>query len=118
MEYEKSYGHCPEFCSALGFQDVMVGVPVEVKPFAEVGKVKTQCLGKPMIERGSMECEGKHGETCKFVIRQKMRIEVPVAFGAKTEIGKAKIDCKCREKFEEVHGGECEGHEQGCGGMI
>ena len=30
MEYEKGYGHRPEFCPAVGLQDVMVGVPVEV----------------------------------------------------------------------------------------
>lgn len=117
MEYEKGYGHRPEFCPAIGFQDVMVGVPVEVKPFAEVGKVKLECLGKPIIRKGTTHCEGKHKETCKFTISQKMRIEVPVAFSAKTEVGPAMVDCKCREHMEEIH--EEEGcKEPGCMGMI
>ena len=116
MEYEKSYGHRQEFCPALGFQDVMVGVPVEVKPFAEVGKVKTQCIGKPIIRRGTKECEGKHKETCKFTISQKMRIEVPVMFSAKTEVGPAKVDCNCQEDFKDLE--DCQDPEKGCMGMI
>lgn len=90
--YEKQYK--PEVCPVLGFQDVLVGVPVEIKPFAQVGEVKTECMGKPVIKRGSIECEGKPRKTCKFVINQKIRVEVPVIFGAKTEVGEASIDCK------------------------
>ena len=30
-----------EVCPALGYQDVNVGVPVEVKPYAKIGKIKT-----------------------------------------------------------------------------
>ena len=56
--YEKSYKPEHEICPALGFQDVKVGVPVEIKPFAKVGKVKTECVGKPIIER-----DGKKGGT-------------------------------------------------------
>ena len=101
MEYEKGYGHRPEFCPALGFQDV---------------KVKLECLGKPIIRKGTTHCEGKHKETCKFTISQKMRIEVPVAFSAKTEVGPAMVDCKCREHMEEMHEEGCK--EPGCMGMI
>ena len=92
--YEKPYKPEHEVCPALGFQDVVVGVPVEIKPFAKIGKVKTECVGKPIIKRGSTMCEGKSKETCKFTISQKVRVEVPVLFGAKTEIGEARIDCK------------------------
>ena len=52
-------------------------------------------------------CEGKPKETCKFTISQKIRVEVPVLFGAKTEVGEALIDCRhhkfpCEEP-REVH---------------
>ena len=117
MEYEKNYGHHQEFCPALGFQDVMVSVPVEVKPFAEIGKVKFQCKGKPIIKRGTKKCEGKHNETCKFTISQKMHIEVPVAFSAKTEVGPAMVDCNCDDYEENI--GQIQGcNEPGCLGMI
>lgn len=92
--YEKSCKPEHEVCPALGFQDVIVGVPVEIKPFAKVGKICTECVGKPVIDRSGKPCEGKHKEVCKFVISQKMRVEVPVIFGAKTEVGEAEIECK------------------------
>lgn len=93
MEYEKTYMHRADVCPVLGYQEVKVGVPVEVKPFAEVGKVKTECIGKPEIEKDGFMCNGKIKETCKFIISQKIRIEVPVAFGAKTEVGQARVEC-------------------------
>ena len=116
MEYEKSYGQRQDFCPALGFQEAKVSVPVEIKPFAEVGRVKFECVGKPVIHRGTKECKGKERETCKFTISQKIRVEVPVAFSAKTEIGPAMIDCKCGERQEDYIAGECKGPD--CLGMI
>ena len=91
---EKQYNYEAEVCPALGVQDVVVGVPVEIKPFAKVGRVKTECMGKPIIKRGTKECEGKPRCTCKFTVSQKIRVEVPMVFGAKTEIGEAGINCK------------------------
>ena len=124
MEYEKSCVHKPEMCPVMGYQDVMVGIPVEIRPFAEVGRVKTECVGKPIIRRGVAECEGKPKQTCKFTISQKLRIEVPVAFGARTEIGQAKIDCKCHEHMSGFkpdlpqEGKGLEGPEYTCNSMI
>ncbi|MDO4200344.1 MAG: hypothetical protein Q4D57_06315 [Clostridia bacterium] len=92
--YEKPYRPEEETCPVLGFQDVTVGVPVEIKPFAEVGKVKTECMGKPTVRRGTTNCEGRPGQVCKFTVSQKIRVEVPVVFGAKTKVGEASIDCK------------------------
>ena len=104
--YEKHYKPEREICPTVGFQDVTVGVPVEIKPFAQVGKVHTQCLGKPSIGKGKDECEGKSDEICRFTVSQKIRVEVPVMFGAKTEVGKAKVSCKeegclCKESKKE-----------------
>ena len=120
MEYEKSCINRPEMCPVLGTQDVMVGIPVEVKPFAEVGKIKTECIGKPIIVRGSSTCEGKPKDTCRFTISQKMRIEVPVAFGAKTHVGQARIDCKCseRQESEPCNAGKREENEASYHGLI
>ena len=87
---------CPSFdktCPSVGYQDVVVCVPVEIKPFAEIGKIKTECLGKSVTSHE--ECKGSIKNTCRFSISQKIRVEVPVEFGAKTEIGEAHIDCEC-----------------------
>ena len=92
--YEKSCGPEEETCPVLGFQDVTVGVPVEIKPFAQVGKIKTECMGKPVVKRGTTNCEGKPGQICKFTVTQKIRVEVPVVFGARTKVGEASIECK------------------------
>lgn len=84
-------------CSAVGFQDVNVCIPVTIKPFGEVGNAKTQCLGKAVVSQGCPKCPGKPGEVCKFTISQKLRVEVPVVFGARAEIGEASVDCGCAD---------------------
>lgn len=99
--YEKTYKPEEETCPVLGFQDVTVGVPVEIKPFAHVGKIKTECMGKPIIKRGTSSCDGKPGQVCKFTVSQKIRIEVPVVFGAKTKVGEAGIDCGYKSPIKE-----------------
>lgn len=80
-------------CSAIGYQDVDVCIPVTIRPFGEVGNVKTHCEGKAHVKHGSDRCPGKPGEVCKFTISQKLRVEVPVVFGAKAEIGEASVEC-------------------------
>ncbi len=88
-------------CSAIGYQDVDVCIPVTIKPFGEVGNVKTHCEGRPVINRGCEYCPGKPGDVCKFTISQKLRIEVPVIFGANAEIGEASVDCGCAESMND-----------------
>ena len=111
--YEKPYKPEEETCPVLGFQDVTVGVPVEIKPFAHVGKIKTECMGKPVIKRGTTSCEGKPGQVCKFTVSQKIRIEVPVVFGAKTKVGEAGIDCGYKVPGHEPHAKEYTESEYG-----
>lgn len=85
-------------CSAVGYQDVDVCIPITIKAFGEVGNAKTQCLGKSIISSSSDACLGKPGEVCKFTISQRLRVEVPVIFGARAEAGEAIIDCGCTER--------------------
>lgn len=87
-------------CSAVGYQDVDVCIPITIKAFGEVGNAKTRCLGKSVISSDSDVCSGKRGEVCKFTISQKLRVEVPVIFGARAEAGEAIIDCGCAEKAD------------------
>ena len=108
-DFDKNPPHCKDTCPATGFQDVVVCVPVEVKPFANVGKVKTQCLGGPEILSSCEGCDFDSQETCRFTISQRIRVEVPVVFGAKTETGGACIDCgydedkdKCKDKDKDM----------------
>lgn len=81
-------------CFAVGYQEVNVCIPVTIKPFGEAGNVKTQCLGRAVVSYGTDKCPGKPCEECKFTISQRLRVEVPVVFGARAEIGDAAVDCK------------------------
>lgn len=94
-----------EGCSAVGYQDVNVCIPVTIKPFGEVGNAKTKCLGKPVVKSGCDTCPGKSGGVCKFTISQKLRVEIPVIFGARAETGEASVDCECAKEV-----GDCNIH--------
>lgn len=84
-------------CSTVGYQEVNVSVPVTIKPFGEAGNATTKCLGRAVIVSGSDHCPGETGGVCKFTISQKLRVEVPVVFGARAEVGEASVDCGCTE---------------------
>lgn len=88
-------------CPSVSYQDVNVCIPVTIKPFGEAGNAKTMCLGKPVISSGCDKCPGKTGEVCKFTISQKLRVEVPVIFGARAEVGEASVDCGCAESVND-----------------
>lgn len=92
-------------CSAVGYQDVNVCIPVTIKPFGEVGNAKTKCVGKAVVSSGCGKCMGKPGDVCQFTISQKLRVEVPVVFGARAEVGETSIDCGCAES---IGNGMCE----------
>lgn len=84
-------------CSAVGYQEVNVSIPVTIKPFGEAGNAKTQCIGGPVITAGISEFHGTPGGECKFTISQKLRVEVPVVFGARAEVGDASVRCGCTD---------------------
>ena len=79
-------------CQTVAYQDVEVCVPVTIKPFANVSTPKIKCEGSTVVCPGD-DCKGKCGNICKFTISKKIRVEIPVVFGAKAEVGAADIDC-------------------------
>lgn len=93
-------------CPTMAYQDVNVCVPVTIKAFGEVGNATTKCLGKAVITSGCDPCVGGVDEVCKFAVNQKLRIEVPVIFGARAEAGEAIIDCGREESIIESEPGE------------
>ena len=82
-------------CPTMGYQDVNVCVPVTIKAFGEVGNATTKCLGNALITSGCNPCVSGPGNICKFTVSQKLRIEVPIIFGARAEADEAIIDCDC-----------------------
>ena len=89
-EFERPKNDCP----AVGYQEVDVCVPVTVKPFANVLTPKIKHVGTPVVCAGEGECRGGCGNICKFTISQKIKVDIPVIFGAKAEVGAAAIDCE------------------------
>ena len=82
-------------CPAMSCQDVTVCVPVTIKPYGQVGNAKVQCLGQPVVRSGCENCPGTVDGVCQFTISQKLKVQVPVFFGARAEAGKAIVDCGC-----------------------
>ncbi len=85
-------------CSAVGYQDINVCVPVTIKASGEAGNVEIECLGKPIINSRCQECLDKSNSTCKFTISQKLRITVPIIFDAKADTGEASVECECAKE--------------------
>lgn len=88
-------------CPTMSYQDVNVCIPVTIKAFGDVGNVKTKCLEKAVVTSGCDACKGKCEAVCKFTVSQKLRVEVPIIFGARVEGGDALIDCGCAENCDE-----------------
>jgi len=92
-------------CPANAFEEVTVTVPVTVRAFADVGHVDLKCMGPAMITRNCDDLPGTPYAVSKFTIRQKLRVEIPVVFGAEADVGEGHIDfptsgyepdkCKC-----------------------
>ncbi|MDR3277965.1 MAG: hypothetical protein LBT12_04260 [Oscillospiraceae bacterium] len=82
-----------QVCPSVGTQFATVSIPVTVKPFAVSGPASVECCGEPVIS-GEEPCRGKVGAACHFVISQKIKIGIPVDFGAAARVGEAFVDCE------------------------
>jgi len=77
-------------CSRVASQMATISQPVAVRPFAETRPVTIECFGNPVIEQ--TEACGRPGG-CQFVLIQRVRVEVPVEFGAAVRICEPQIEC-------------------------
>ena len=79
-------------CPAVASQIAKVSQPVTSRPFAVTGPVTVECHGRPTIhDHENSEC-GRHG--CRFTISQKLKISIPVEFGANVKIGESSCECE------------------------
>jgi hypothetical protein len=84
-------------CTAIGYQEVGVCVPVIVRPYGEAGEPKITCQSAAVVTSGDTGCKGYDSTECKFTVSQNLRIEVPVVFGAKTEVGITAVKCNTED---------------------
>lgn len=89
---------CPHFDD--DFKEIIekfltVCMNVSITPHIEVKPVKTERCGKPIITPGH-GCDHKDNEckSCDFTIIQKMKVEIPIVFDAKTVIKDPFVDCE------------------------
>lgn len=80
-------------CPTVTKHDVTACVPVCIRPFAEPGPVVVECAGNPEIRSdcGRGDCE--ECGCCEFTVSQKMRINIPIAFGAGVQVGEVHVSC-------------------------
>jgi len=96
--------HIPEAnCIAKAEQAATVCVPVTVTPFANVGKIMTDWCGKPVVSFKNKPCRGVENGSCKFTISQRIKVQIPVEFGANTTIGGTFVECECVPHEDEEH---------------
>ena len=105
FEEEKHDNNCTEEkCDTKAHQTATICVPVTVTPFAKIGTICTECCGRPMISDKHGYCKGIENGSCKFTISQKIKVEIPVEFGANTTVGGTFVECdkmECDEHRDE-----------------
>jgi|GEM_PF-3008995 len=92
-------------CPVLEKQELCIGVPISIRGFAEVGEVKTIC-GEHEVICGTNDFQGHHDAVDEFVVKQKITVEIPLTFGAKTQIGESIVLFDCEKK------GNCEDEDK------
>lgn len=78
-------------CPTNAFEEMNVTLPVTVHAYANVGNVLLSCMGPSVVTRNSDDTPGYHGATSKFTISQRLRVDIPVVFGADADIGEEHV---------------------------
>ena len=96
--------HCSEErCDTKATKTSTICVPVTIAPYAKVGTIVTECCGKPEVSEKHTKCKGVENGSCKFTISQKIKVEIPVEFGANTTVGGTFVECECFDYKDDDH---------------
>lgn len=80
---------CKDGCKKTGYQYADISVPIDLKPNATIGEIKSECCGEP-----SVYCKENHkGNSCEITITQKILIKIPVDFNVIACVGEEEISC-------------------------
>ena len=66
-------------------------VPVSICPFAEPGPISVENCGAPVIHCGGKPCCGTVNGRFEFTISQKMKVNIPIVFGADITVGETYV---------------------------
>ena len=95
-----------EVCPSKTEKCVIIGVPVAIRGFAKVGEIVSVCCGPAEVLPGAEIFDANPDAVHKFVVSQKIKVDIPITFGAITEVGKPDVD------FDDS---ECRNCGGGCG---
>lgn len=101
-------------CKSIVEKFLTVCLPVQVKPKVNIGKIKTESCGKPIVSTSKHEkcCQGMENGCCNFTIIQKMKIEIPIGFEAETNIDNLFVDCELKPNSTTPPIPECDNCEK------
>lgn len=80
-------------CETVTYQTANVCVPVTVTPVAIPGPTRTICCGGPIVTPGARECPAG-AQSCFFTVTQRICVEIPIEFGARTDLGRPRVACE------------------------
>lgn len=69
-------------CKNLIHGDLCISAQINIDPIIDIGPISTHCISKPEIIPGNGKCAPC--ESCSFIVRQHICVEIPIAFGAAT----------------------------------
>ncbi|MEG0830641.1 MAG: hypothetical protein RSD88_08660 [Anaerovoracaceae bacterium] len=85
-------------CTSVHSQCAEVSVPLELKPYATLGELETECCGEPIIT-----LHQNQGSTCscgcELTITQSVCIRIPLEYGTKADVGETTSCCKRTSNF-------------------
>ena len=93
-------------CPVIGSQSATACLPVAISPYAVAGPAKIKCCGEPEIIANCNHCRGRKNGICEFIISQKMRVDIPVEFGASVNVGDTYVNFDCAKG--EIVDGKCD----------
>lgn len=78
-------------CTKVASQSADVSLPIQVKPYAVVGRVEVDCCEDPaIITRQPAGCSC----SCDFVICQTITVKIPIEYGSTVNAGETSVCCK------------------------
>lgn len=107
-DFEEKMPQKTQTCPAVGVQTANVCLPVKVSPFSVTGPARVHCCGEPLVLPHNDHCHGKPNGTCEFTISQKIKVEIPVEFGATVHVGDTFVDCGCSKCEEPKKDCDCD----------
>lgn len=83
-----------KICEDVVNANVCISAKVVIDPIVEIGPIRTECLPKPEV----IPCDEKfvpgRDKSCSFIVRQRVCVEIPIAFGTSTTAIPFGMACK------------------------